>query len=250
MTSFTKMEGLGNDFVVLEGPATVSPDQAVAWCDRTRGIGADGVLVVTGARGSVHLSVRNANGSSAELSGNGLRCAARFAHDRGWAGDDPFVIETAAGRHRVDRQPTGDFRVELGEVRMGPALDVGGRTVQTADIGNPHAVLLSADPDAEDVASVGQQVAAVFETGANVGFLAVDRPDRLRLRVWERGVGETLACGTGAAAAHAVARDRGEAASSAVVELKGGDLAVEIVDGISWIAGPARYVFEGTWDPR
>ncbi|MFQ5967897.1 MAG: diaminopimelate epimerase [Acidimicrobiia bacterium] len=250
MTAFTKMEGLGNDFIVLEGPKDLDPSEVAFWSDRRRGIGADGVLVVTPKNGRISMEVFNADGSRAELSGNGLRCAARYAADRELAPAAGLVVETLAGSHQVARLASGEYRAELGRVKLTGERQLAGRIVHTASIGNPHAVVLVGDPEEEDVAVVGPEIASEFEGGVNVGFLAVERHDRLRLRVYERGAGETLACGTGAAAAHALAVDRDMADSPAVVSLRGGDLIVEIDAGTTWITGPARYVFEGSWGLR
>ena len=251
MTDFVKMEGLGNDFILIEGPRELQPTEVKALSDRRRGIGADGVLVVHGgSTDSVRLEVFNADGSEAELSGNGLRCAARYAIDRGWGDPAHLTMETQAGSHRVERLAENSYRVELGEVTVEGTREIAGRTVHAASIGNPHAVVLVSDPSHEDVAVTGPEIAAAFQSGANVGFAAVPQSDHLQLRVWERGVGETLACGTGAAAAHAVALTAGLIEPRATASLNGGDLTVETIDDTSWITGPAHYVFEGTWERR
>lgn len=245
------MEGLGNDFVVLEGPLTLDPDEVTSWTDRHRGVGADGVLVLSRLGESrVRMEVLNADGSPAETSGNGLRCAARFAMDRGWVSAEGCLMETQAGTHRVERIGSDEFRVELGRVRLDGETEVAGRVAHRASIGNPHLVLIVEDPEREDVATLGPRLEAGYAGGVNVGFVGVMDPARLRLRVWERGVGETLACGSGAAVAHALTRSLGMAETSVSVELRGGRLGVELRDEVTWISGPARYVFEGRWDPR
>ena len=250
---FVKMEGLGNDFVVVTGPREVSAEQAARWCHRRRGIGADGVLVVTPLEpGRIRMEYWNADGSGAEMCGNGLRCVARLAADRGWVEGPSFVVETAAGDRPVTVGEDGQVRALMGKPTWPerPAEEVAGVTVHPARIGNPHAVVLVDNPARVPVAELGPAIAAdpLFPEGANVEFLAVRSPQLLELRVWERGVGETLACGSGAAAAAAVASRLGEADRRLTVRLPGGELYVEVEDDGIWITGPARYVFEGRWD--
>ncbi len=242
---FTKMQGLGNDFVVIEGPARLTVEEVTALCDRRRGIGADGVLVVS--QGSpIVMDYWNADGSAAEMCGNGLRCVGRYAHDRGWVTTDEFGVDTPVGLRRV--RIVGD----LLQAEMGPPLlegeeTVDGHTYHLVDIGNPHAVRFVDDPTEIDVRTVGPVVAqqAGFDAGCNVEFISV-ADDVVTMRVWERGVGETLACGTGMAAAAAVALKGADGTVS--VEVPGGTGSVEISDGIAWLTGPAEYSFRGVWD--
>jgi len=243
---FVKMEGLGNDFILVVGSLQPSPDEVRTWADRRTGIGADGVVVATPLGGNVvRMKIFNTEGGEAELSGNGLRCVARMASDKGWVDGPSFSIETKAGSHRVEMRDGHVIAVELGAVTVGDSFDVDGHTVYRADIGNPHAVLLVDDPDRQPVAELGGRLER--SNGVNVEFAGVIAADRMRMRVWERGVGETLACGTGAAAAQAVAHALDQVGADVVVELLGGLLLVELRGGVSWIAGPANYVFEGRW---
>lgn len=250
---FVKMEGLGNDFVVVDGPRDISTEQIGAWCDRRRGIGADGVLEVSGAEAAGGADVRmrywNADGSVAEMCGNGLRCVARYAHDRGMVEGPEFVIATAVGRNRAQVLDDGRVRVQLGPFEVGDLVDVDGRAFRCASVGNPHAVTFVDEAPTELVHSLGPRVETdgQFAEGANVEFVTV-HDGHLSLRVWERGVGETLACGTGAAAAAAVAMADGAAGSTVTVELLGGPLDVDLVDDQAWITGPANYVFRGEVD--
>ena len=245
---FVKMEGLGNDFVVVSGPRQVSPAEVSAWCDRRRGIGADGVLVVTPVdRGTVAMDYWNADGSAAEMCGNGLRCVARYAVDRGLVDGTEFVVETAVGPRRVS-VGEDSVRAQLGPAApTGTDVEVAGYTLTPAAVGNPHAVAFVPDCGQITVAADGPAIetAPVFPEGTNVSFATVVSPDRIDLRVWERGAGETLACGTAAAASVAVALDRGLTGSAVRVGLPGGPLDVEILDGEAWIEGPANVVFEG-----
>lgn len=248
-TKFLKMEGLGNDFVVLEGPREVSSTQVQAWCDRRWGIGADGVLVVTPLGGNrVRMEYWNADGSPAEMCGNGLRCVARLAYDRGWVDQPAFPVLTPVGEReaRVGEQVT----VQLGmpEADQDP-LELAGWTTLPVTVGNPHAVLFVDDPAEVSVEELGRRLGTdpVFPNGANVEFAAVRAPDLIELRVWERGVGETLACGSGAAAAVAAAHRLNRVESRTTVRLPGGDLVVTLDERGAWLTGPANYVFEGQW---
>ena len=242
---FTKMQGLGNDFVVIEGPARFTVDEVTQLCDRRRGVGADGVLVLTQGP-PIAMDYWNADGSPAEMCGNGLRCVGRYARDKGWVSEDEFEVDTPVGLRRV--------RVlgELLEAEMGTPLLEGeekieGHAYHLVDIGNPHAVRVVDDPAEIDVRAVGPVVAqqAGFDTGCNVEFISVVG-DVVTMRVWERGVGETLACGTGMAAAAAVALKGAD--GSVTVNVPGGTGSVEIRDGIAWLTGPAEYSFRGVWD--
>lgn len=246
---FVKMEGLGNDFVVLDGPRHPTAAEVAAWCDRRHGIGADGVLVVTGGTDAVRMDYWNADGSAAEMCGNGLRCVARYAVDRGLVGGAEFTVETAVGPRAVVVH--GDrVRAEIGPVRVGAgAVDVAGYQLVPVDVGNPHAVALVADCYAVPLAAAGPLVETdpAFPGGANAEFATVIDTRRIALRVWERGAGETLACGTGAVAATAAARAAGLVGDAVTVHLPGGDLGVEIIGDVAWIEGPARSVYRGVW---
>ena len=242
---FTKMQGLGNDFVVLEGPVKPSSEEVVRLCDRRFGIGADGLLVVSPGSPIV-MDYWNADGSSAEMCGNGLRCVARYAYDKGWADSSEFDVDTPAGIRRVR---VGD---ELVEVEIGLTLIEGEETIdgevyRLVDTGNPHAVRVVEDLGPIDLTKVGPLVAgqAGFDAGCNVELAMIDG-DELTMRVWERGVGETLACGTGMVAAAAVALDGADGVIR--VHVPGGEGQVEIKDKVAWLTGPAAYVFTGTID--
>ena len=243
---FVKMEGLGNDFVVFDGPLVPTPAQVAEWCDRKRGIGGDGVLVVTGGE-TVEMGYWNADGSAAEMCGNGLRCVALYAVLRGMVGGDEFTVKTPVGPRRVV-VGEGSVRAELGAVQVGEdTVEIAGYRVIPVSVGNPHAVAFVDDCFAVPIAAAGPLVEfdPAFPGRTNAGFATVVGPDRIDLRVWERGVGETLACGTGAVAAVAAAHARGLTGESVTVRLPGGELRVELVDGCAWIEGPARVVYAG-----
>ncbi len=246
---FVKMQGLGNDFVVIVGPADPTRDEIVAWCDRRRGIGADGLLEVTPLDGArVRMRYWNADGGFAEMCGNGLRCVARFAFDQGFVDVDSFVVETAIGPRPVHLNGDGSVRVFLGIPSVGEEIELDGIELQMVDMGNPHAIQWVEDPTSASVATVGPQIetAEPFPAGTNVEFAQVSGRDEIELRVWERGVGETLACGTGAAATAFLAHRQGKVGSSVAMQLRGGTLYVELDDEGAWIEGPAEVVFSGT----
>jgi diaminopimelate epimerase len=245
---FVKMEGLGNDFVVLEGPFTPTPEQVAAWCDRRRGIGADGVLVVTPVDdATVEMGYWNADGSAAEMCGNGLRCVGRYAVDRGMVPGPELTVNTPVGPRSVTVGAT--VRAQLGPVRSaGDPVEIAGYLLEPMDAGNPHAVTFVSDPLAVPVDAAGPlvEVDPALPQRTNVEFATVVSPTQIDLRVWERGVGETLACGSGAAAAVAAAHRGGMTAASVAVHLPGGVLQVEMIDGEAWLEGPANEVFRGT----
>jgi len=242
---FTKMQGLGNDFVVLEGPGKPNTEEVIRLCDRRFGVGADGVLVVSPGSPIV-MDYWNADGSSAEMCGNGFRCVARYAYDRGWVDSPAFEVDTPVGIRRAR------VAEDLVEVEIGPALiegeeTIGGAVYRLVDTGNPHAVRMVDDLDSIDLSRVGPLVAgeAGFDAGCNVELVALGQ-DEVTMRVWERGVGETLACGTGMVAAAAVALDGAD--GTIRVNVAGGVGRVEIKDKVAWLIGPAEYVFTGVLD--
>ncbi len=267
--SFEKYEGLGNDFIVVR--AAAESDVSVQWarqvCDRRRGIGADGVLVILPASAQaaltgVHARMRviNADGSIAEMCGNGLRCAAlQVALARGIESGE-LAIETDAGvlRCAIDRH--GDEAVvlaDMGAVRVlgDVELEAAGERVSLTkvDAGNPHAVAFRAVTRAA-FERLGPPLSSspAFERGANIEFVSLNpRSDRVALDVlvWERGAGPTLACGTGACAAVAAARHKGIIAGdgAVVVNLPGGaiEISFDLRSGRATQRGPARRVFEG-----
>ena len=246
---FVKMEGLGNDFVVLAGPVEISAADVAAWCDRRRGIGADGVLVVSALdRRAVRMEYWNADGSPAEMCGNGLRCVARYAIDHDLVDDKSFTVESPAGPRWVEVGEGGSVRAELGPItQAGEAVELAGYSLVPVSVGNPHAVAIVEDCYSVPVTAVGPIVEGDpgFPQRTNVEFATVVDSERIDLRVWERGVGETLACGSGAAAAAVVAHAAGLTGDRTTVVLPGGPLQVELVDGSAWITGPARTVFAG-----
>ncbi len=257
-TTFTKMEGLGNDYIFVDGIATPLPlerasEWARAWSDRHFGIGADGLIVLlSGHAAPIRMAMWNADGSRGAMCGNGLRCLARFAFDRGHLRERRFAVETDVGVKRVELL-TGDLvRAWLGEVRVEPprTVTLGRRSLSLVigDAGNPHAVIFVADVEAVDVNGIGRalQTHPDFPGGVNVEFVQALATDRLRQRTFERGSGETMACGTGAAVAATAARQAGLVhADSITVELRGGPLRILGHGATLAIEGPGRTVFTG-----
>lgn len=245
---FTKMHGWGNDFVVVEGPVDISAEQIKSLCDRRFGVGADGLLVVTPGN-PVHMHYWNADGTRAEMCGNGFRCVARFAHDRSMVSGEEFEVETPVGT-RIAILEGDDIEVELGPVKVTGHTEIDGERYHLIDVGNPHAVVEVADVGATDVGVLGPRVEKDerFEHGTNVEFVRFD-DGGVTMRVWERGVGETLACGSGMVAAAFVATKAASMESPIRVKVPGGEGSVDFRDGSGWLRGPVEYVFEGVWEP-
>jgi diaminopimelate epimerase len=269
---FRKLHGTANDFVYVDArrglpvePAALAPRV----CDRHRGIGADGlILLLDSERAHCRMQIFNADGSTAEMCGNGIRGFAKFVLDHGLASAEPLQVETDAGVKTVSvRRDQG--RVAQVTVDMGPPewegrripvdadgvvlerpLAVAGRTwtVSCVSMGNPHCVVFVDDPGALALAEIGPAFErhAFFPRRVNTEFIGVESPARLRMRVWERGAGETLACGTGACAAVVVAARTGRAGRRVTVALPGGELTVEWRDDDHvYMTGDAVEVFAG-----
>jgi diaminopimelate epimerase len=243
---FLKMEGLGNDFVLVGPEVKVDGDVVRGLCDRRRGVGADGLLQVSPNEGVIVMGYWNADGSEAEMCGNGLRCVARYAFDQGLTADTDFEVMTPAGTRRV---LVGEHpRVETGPVGVATPFVFEGRDFVPVRVGNPHAVTMVGEVGAADVAGIGARLEAATPQGVNVEFVRVTDPSHLEMRVWERGVGETLACGSGMVAAVVAAHHLGLVGELVTVRVPGGEGEVVLTEGTSWLTGPARYVFGGEFD--
>jgi len=234
-----KYHGLGNDFLILVDAGGTQPydaDLARAVCDRHRGIGADGLVRVTrtGSADGPRFELLNADGSRAETSGNGLRCAARAIVDAGWDVGTDFTIATDAGPRRVRLRDDGMVAVGMGRVTV---------EGEHVDVGNPHRVVL-----VDDLATISGHAG---QPDLNLEFvLPGPGPDEITMRVFERGVGETRACGSGACAAAAVAHAKGLVGTTVTVHQRGGDATVELDGDTATLTGAAEFVFEGTWPWR
>ncbi len=245
---FVKMQGLGNDFVLIEGPSQLSAEEIRTVCDRRFGVGADGVLIVTKSD-PIRMEYWNADGSEAEMCGNGLRCVARYAFDKGWSNGRNFTVQTPVGVKGVRVLESGDIEVDLGRPQRGEPITIDGVVYEQVSMGNPHVVTFVDDPESVDVEGVGPNLQANFPEGANVEFITVSE-DSVRMRVWERGIGETLACGTGIAAVASVVRDARGHDGPVHVVTRGGEASVEFRDGVAWLRGPAEYSFRGSVGER
>lgn len=261
MLHLTKHHGLGNDFLVAlaaDNPDLV-PDPAVAraLCDRRTGLGADGVLYALAPSEPEHdacMVLLNSDGSEAEISGNGIRCLGQALLRAEGQSEGALSIETPGGV-RTLRTVRGDadaelwIQVDMGPAHPGPELgpatqDFASDRAATIDIGNPHLVLLVRDPDRIDLADVGPTLESDYADGINVHVVAVEARDRIRLRVWERGAGITMACGSGAVAATVAAQDWGLVEDRVHVEMPGGAAIVERSDSTMLLTGPAVFVAE------
>lgn len=268
---FTKMHGLGNDFMVLDlisQHAHIQPKHVRLWGDRKTGIGFDQLLIVeTPSTPDVDFRYRifNADGSEVEQCGNGARCFARFVFDKRLTVKKQIRVETKGGIIELLLKGDGQVRVDMGAPRLlaaeipfvaeaealSHAVQVAGETVELAvvSMGNPHGVLRVADVDQAPVLTLGPQLECHprFPQKANIGFLQIIDAQRARLRVWERGVGETRACGTGACAAAVAGIRQGWLKSPVSIELPGGLLIIEW-EGVGQpvlMTGPATRVYEG-----
>ncbi len=259
---FTKYHGLGNDFVLVEGPL-MGPERARRVCDRRRGIGADGVVTIlpprtSGAAAAMH--IYNPDGSVAEMCGNAIRCLAKhLAERRGLEGT--LLVDTGAGTKActLHRGPSGEVvavSVEMGAARVDGEADftVEGEVLRATRVsmGNPHAVVFEAGaPTRERAGRVGPAVEKAVAGGVNVGF-ARPGPEGIDLVVWERGAGLTDACGTGACAAAVASVRKGAARAGApiAVRLPGGELEIVVARDLDRVTmrGPAERVFEGEAD--
>jgi diaminopimelate epimerase len=273
---FVKMQGLSNDFLVFDAPAAlagaaIDPGRMRALADRHTGIGFDQALMLEAPRdpgNRVFYRIFNADGGEVEQCGNGARCIAALLYARAPQRGRELVMESKAGAVHACVRPDGSVSVDMGEPAFAPAaipldapaesstysIEIGGERVEfgAVSIGNPHAVLRVADVQSAPVARLGSALESHprFPRRANVGFMQVIDREHIALRVFERGVGETLACGTGACAAVAVGRRQGLLAADVRVDLPGGT--AEVSWGGSgehaWLTGPAVTVFSGIVD--
>lgn len=269
---FSKMHGLGNDFVVIdarEQAVDLSVAQLQFIADRHRGVGCDQILMVEHSDhddADFRYRIFNADGGEVSQCGNGARCFARYVYDRGHTSKKIIGVETASGLIFPELQDSGKVRVNMGQPRFAPQaipfevaeeattymLEVrDGERVEIAalSMGNPHAVMLVDDVDSAPVAEFGPLIEhhPQFPERANAGFMQIVSPTHIRLRVYERGVGETQACGTGACAAVVSGICRGMLANEVTVSLLGGDLQVSWPDKESpvMMTGDATHVFDG-----
>jgi len=275
---FTKYHGLGNDFILIDNRSKPDPlitsEQAVQWCDRNFGIGADGVIfALPGLEGTDYsMRIFNADGSEPEMCGNGIRCLAQFLADlQGVTDSTEYRIYTLAGVITPKLEGNGKVRVNMGRPQLLASqipttlaqadqkvidvpLEVGGKSWQVTcvSMGNPHCITFVEDVSAIPLELIGPQFEhhSAFPKRTNTEFIQVVRPDYIKMRVWERGAGATLACGTGACAAVVAGVLTGKCDRTCTVELPGGCLDIEWseVDQRIYMTGPAQRVFTGTME--
>ncbi|MDX2215110.1 MAG: diaminopimelate epimerase [Oculatellaceae cyanobacterium bins.114] len=278
---FTKYHGLGNDFILVDNrhqtEPCITPEQAIEWCDRHFGIGADGVIFALPGQGETDYTMRifNSDGSEPEMCGNGIRCLAKFIADLEQAetgsARPAYRIHTLAGLITPKLENDGQITVDMGLPRLLAAeipttltapheqvidqlLEVAGQSWQVTcvSMGNPHCITFVEDVEAFSLESLGPQFEhhPVFPKRTNTEFIQVVRRDYLKMRVWERGAGITLACGTGACASLVAGVLNDKCDRAATVELPGGCLQIEwsAVDQHLYMTGPATKVFAGKKD--
>jgi diaminopimelate epimerase len=237
------MHGCGNDFALVDGPVDLTAERVREICDRRRGIGADGVLVIGAARGRCWpVTIHNADGSLGDSCGNGARCVARYLLDR--HGGDALELDFPGGSVAARREGPG-IAITLAAPDQPQRFTLDGTHAYRVTLGNPHVVLFVADPAASDLSALAAGARAAAGE-ANVEVARVLSPDLVLLRVDERGVGETLACGTGACATVAAAACEQPMSERVTVRVPGGDLFVRPGPRMFELAGPADYVFEGS----
>jgi len=272
--SFTKMHGLGNDFVVfnaIDQPFDLRAGQIRFIADRRFGIGCDQVLLVEAARSAntdFYYRIYNSDGGEVEQCGNGARCFARFVRDKGLSARDVLKVGTAAGEITLYHEEDDLVRIDMGAPRFVPSqipfeaqqqavsypIELDGDVYQIGivSMGNPHAVMLVDDVAYADVERLGPLLEshALFPQRVNAGFMQVLSHSEIALRVYERGAGETLACGSGACAAVVSGIQRGLLDERVIVKVRGGELVISWSgdDNPVWMTGPAVTVFEGMID--
>jgi diaminopimelate epimerase len=277
---FTKMHGLGNDFVIIDNRNNLIKKLkplSLKLCDRRLGVGADQLLVLGGSKkADFRMRIFNADGSEVEMCGNGVRCLAKYIWDRKLKRSSPLEIETSAGIIRPERKGAL-IRVDMGEPVFEPGkiplnltalyskhtsqnlstvidypLSVDGKTfkITCLSMGNPHAVIVCSNIQSVDLLSVGPAIEhhRLFPNRTNVEFVQVVACKKILVRVWERGSGETLACGTGASASAVAASLLGLTSRAVTVSLRGGNLSIRWFkeNNHVYMTGPATPVFEGT----
>lgn len=277
---FAKYHGLGNDFILIDNRTSdepvITPEQAVKLCDRHFGIGADGVIFALPGQSGTDYTMRifNSDGSEPEMCGNGIRCLARFlaelerGEERGAKDKGGYRVHTLGGVMTLQLVADGMVKVDMGLPKLlageipttlaptdqkviNQPIDVAGKTwsVTCVSMGNPHCITFVDDVAAIDLETIGSQFEhhPVFPQRTNTEFIQIVKPDYLKMRVWERGAGATLACGTGACAALVAGVLTGKSDRAATIELPGGCLAIEWsqLDQKLYMSGPAQLVFTG-----
>ncbi|MCH3972243.1 MAG: diaminopimelate epimerase [Oscillospiraceae bacterium] len=272
---FTKMQGIGNDYIYINCfQETVKDPSALSirLSDRHFGIGSDGIILIKPSeRADCEMDIYNADGSRAMMCGNGVRCVGKYVYDRGICRKNPLRVDTQSGVKtlylQVENDQVQSVRVDMGEPILVPAeipvklpgtraidvpYTVGGREerITCVSMGNPHCVVFVPDVDVLDLPKIGPafEHAEIFPQRVNTEFIEVRSNTEVKMRVWERGSGETLACGTGACASAVACALNGKTGRSVLLHLRGGDLHVtwDEKTGRVFMQGPAAFVFDGT----
>lgn len=268
---FTKMHGLGNDFVVIDDRNNTLQDSgeiAQRICDRHFGAGADGLLIVKeSSRSDIGMDIINSDGSTAEMCGNGIRCFCKYVYEKGIVNKQVMNIETLAGIMRaeliVENSKVVSIRVNMGSPaldkkavpyagscdNLGYTIEVNGKSYNAATIllGVPHTVVYVDEIDKKEIVENGSVIEklSIFPNRTNVNFVKVINRDKIEVRTWERGAGYTLACGTGTCASAVVSYLMGKTKSNVEASLFGGKLNIEYQNGEVYMTGPAELVYEG-----
>ena len=262
---FTKMQGLGNDYIYVNCLEEMIPDPmetARRISDRHFGVGSDGlVLICPDEEADFRMRMFNADGSESEMCGNAARCVGRYVYEKGLTSKKDIRLKTGAGiktlQIREEKGKVLSVRVDMGEPEIygiGERLEADGRkyTITRVSMGNPHAVVFLDDVETLDLPGIGPAIEhhPMFPNRTNTEFACVRGPEHIRMRVWERGAGETMACGTGACATLVAAAANGLTGRKAVLELNGGPLRIEWDGQTNHVfqEGPAEFVFEGEWN--
>ena len=262
MLHFTKMHGLGNDYLYVYGEPQNPEALSIRLSDRHFGAGSDGMIWISPSdTADFKMRIFNADGSEAKMCGNGIRCVGKYVFDKGYTEKTRLTIETPSGIRTLDLHiengRVARASVDMGIAKVGEALtlEAGGGEVSVTpvSVGNPHAVLFVEDMEKAPLTTLGPELERhpAFPGGVNVEFVQVLGPVRLRMRVWERGSGVTMACGTGACASAAAAVQKGfcPRGTPLSVELDGGALTIEIHENNAvTMTGPAETVYEGETD--
>jgi len=267
------MHGLGNDYIVIDNrgekiSGAQAAELAKRLCVRRSSVGSDGLLLVSYSKGAnVKMRIFNADSSEAEMCGNGIRCLAKYCYENSIVPKQEFTVETLSGlKHlwlTIKEREVSAVKVDMGAPNwersslpmlgqgtfINEDLEIKGEIYKATclSIGNPHCVTFVNQADSFPVEHVGPEIEnyKIFPKRTNVSFVQVLNQNELKVRVWERGCGETLACGTGACAAVAVANKLGKVGNKVTVHVLGGDLQVEVADGV-FLSGAAEKIFEGT----
>ena len=259
---FTKMQGLGNDYLYVYGEPESPESLSVKLSDRHFGPGSDGMIWISPSDlADFRMRIFNADGSEAKMCGNGIRCVGKYVYEKGYTDKTRLTVETLSGVKSLELQVAyGKVRsvtVEMGRAVVSPERTVlaCGEEVRLTpvDMGNPHAVVFTEDAEAAPLETLGRAVERheAFPGGVNVEFVQVISPTEIRMRVWERGSGVTMACGTGACASTAAAVAKGfcPPGTPITVRLDGGPLEITVAEGGEvTMTGPAETVYEGECD--